>query len=44
MLAEVYERKADKLSAIKWYSKAISLVKNPAVQTELKKRIEDLKK
>jgi tetratricopeptide (TPR) repeat protein len=44
MLAEVYERKADKLSAIKWYDKALTLVKNPEVQTELKKRIEDLKK
>lgn len=44
MLAEVFERKADKVSAMKWYSKAISLVKNPAVQAELKKRIEDLKK
>lgn len=44
MLAEVYERKADKLEAIKWYSKAVLLVKNPAVQTELKRRIEDLKK
>ena len=44
MLAEVYERKADKPSAIKWYSKAVSLVKNPDIQIELQKRIEDLKK
>jgi len=44
MLAEVYERKADKPSAIKWYSKAVSVVKNPAIQKELEKRIEDLKK
>jgi len=44
MLAEVYERKADKPSAIKWYSKAVSVVKNPSIQKELEKRIEDLKK
>jgi tetratricopeptide (TPR) repeat protein len=44
MLAEIYERKADKLSAIKWYSKAVSLVKNPLLESELKMRIDDLKK
>jgi tetratricopeptide (TPR) repeat protein len=44
MLAEVYERKADKPAAIKWYSKAVSVIKNPALQLELEKRIEDLKK
>jgi tetratricopeptide (TPR) repeat protein len=42
MLAEVYERKADKSSAIKWYSKAVSMVQNPDLQKELQKRIEDL--
>jgi tetratricopeptide (TPR) repeat protein len=42
MLAEVYERKADKPSAIKWYSKAVSLVQNPDLQRALQKRIEDL--
>lgn len=44
MLADVYERKADKPSAIKWYSKAASMVLNPDLQRELQKRIEDLKK
>jgi predicted negative regulator of RcsB-dependent stress response len=42
MLAEVYERKADKPSAIKWYSKANSMVQNPDLQKALQKRIEDL--
>lgn len=42
MLAEVYERKADKLSAIMWYRKAVTVVKNPDLQRELMKRIDDL--
>ena len=44
MIAETYERKADKSSAITWYEKAVNLVNNPDLQKELKKRIEDLKK
>ena len=44
LLAEVFERKGDKISAIKWYSKALPLVKNPEVNLELQKRINDLKK
>jgi len=44
MIAETYERKADKPSAIMWYEKAVNLVNNPDLQRELKKRIEDLKK
>jgi hypothetical protein len=42
MLAEVYERKADKKSAVKWYSLAIPDVKNPELKKELQNRIEDL--
>jgi tetratricopeptide (TPR) repeat protein len=42
MLAETYERLANKQAAIHWYEKAIRLVKNPALQDELKKRIEAL--
>ena len=44
MLAEVYERKANKLSAIDWYNRALPLVKNPEITSELQKRIDDLKK
>jgi len=44
MMAEVYERKADKLNAIKWYSNALPLAPNPNMKTALKKRIEELKK
>jgi len=42
MLAEVYERKADKISAIRWYRRAGELVKNPELKAELKRRIEEL--
>lgn len=44
MLAEVYERKADKASAIKWYQKAVGIVNNPGLKAELLKRIEELSK
>ena len=44
MLAEVYERKADKVSAALWYNKAMPLVKNPELKKELQNRIEDLNK
>ena len=44
MIAETYERKADKPFAIMWYEKAVNLVNNPDLQRELKKRIGDLKK
>jgi len=42
MMAEVYERKADKISAIKWYRKAGEFVKNPELKAELQRRIEEL--
>jgi tetratricopeptide (TPR) repeat protein len=44
MTAEVYERKADKANAIKWYSNAIPLAPNSNMRTALEKRIEELKK
>jgi tetratricopeptide (TPR) repeat protein len=44
MMAEVYERKEDKLNAIKWYSDALPLTPNPDLRTALEKRIEELKK
>jgi tetratricopeptide (TPR) repeat protein len=44
MMAEVYERKADKANAIKWYSIALPLAQNPNMKTALEKRIEELKK
>lgn len=44
VLADLYERKADKNSAISWYDKAVPLIKNPALKTEVEKRVEELKK
>ena len=44
MMAEVYERKADKPNAIKWYSNALSLAPSPNMKSALEKRIEELKK
>ena len=44
MMAEVYERKADKTNAIKWYANALPLAPNPNMKTALEKRIEELKK
>ncbi len=43
-LAESYEAKGDKLNAIKWYESVKSLVKIPEAQTELNKRITELKR
>lgn len=44
MLAEVYERKADKTNAIKWYSNAMQITDNRDLKTALEKRIGELKK
>jgi len=44
MIAEIYERKADKTNAIKWYSKALPHTNNPELKTVVEKRIEELKK
>ena len=44
MLAEAFERKADKPSAITWYEKSLDLIKNEEARQEVKKRIDELKK
>ena len=44
MLAEVYERKADKTNAIKWYSYALPFAKNGELKKALESRIVELKK
>jgi len=44
MLAEAYERKADRLSAINWYKKSLTLIKNQEVIEEVNKRIDELSK
>ena len=43
-LAECYEEKGDKINAVKWYEAVKKLVKVPEAQTELNKRITELKK
>jgi tetratricopeptide (TPR) repeat protein len=43
-LAECYEEKGDKANAVKWYEAVKKLVKVPEAQTELNKRITELKK
>ena len=42
-LAEAYEQKGDKASAIKWYQKLKGLIKNPEIEKELDNRINSLK-
>lgn len=44
LMAEVFERKEDKVNAIKWYSKALPLALNPVMRSALEKRINELKK
>ena len=44
MLAEAYERKSDKGSAIHWYEISLPLIKNEEIRTEVRKRIDELKK
>ncbi len=44
MLAEAYERKADRLSAINWYKRSLTLIKNQEVKEEVNKRIDELSK
>lgn len=43
-LAEVYEQKGDKQSAIEWYEKSKPLISNEEIVREVNKRIELLKK
>ena len=41
-LAEAYEQKGDKASAIEWYKKSKQLVRNPEIEKELDERIHSL--
>lgn len=43
-LAEVYEQKGDKASAIEWYQKSKALIQNPEITREIDIRIQQLKK
>ena len=44
MLAEAYERKSDKGSAIHWYETSLHLIRNEEIKKEVQKRIDELKK
>ena len=44
MLAEAFERKAEKTSAIAWYEKSLDLIRNEEARQEVKKRIDELSK
>ena len=44
LLAEAYERKNDKPSAVTWYRKCLSYIKRPDARMEIEKRINDLTK
>jgi len=44
MLAEAFERKADRVAAIEWYKKSLTLIKNNEVKEEVNKRIDELSK
>jgi tetratricopeptide (TPR) repeat protein len=44
MLADVYERMADKKNAITWYQKSLQYIKRQDARTEIEKRIEELRK
>jgi Flp pilus assembly protein TadD len=44
LMADLYERTGDKVNAVAWYKKCLSLINEPELKTALEKRIEDLKK
>lgn len=44
MLADAYEKTDDKMNAISWYQKSLQYIKREDVKTEIRKRIEELKK
>jgi tetratricopeptide (TPR) repeat protein len=44
MLAEAFERKADRISAIDWYKRSLTLIRNQEVKEEVNKRIDELSK
>jgi cytochrome c-type biogenesis protein CcmH/NrfG len=44
MLADVFERTADKANAINWYQKSLQYINRQDARAEIEKRIEQLKK
>lgn len=44
LMADVYETMNDKANAVKWYQKSLQFIQREDVKTEIKKRIEELKK
>jgi len=42
MLAEAFEKKSEMTSAISWYEKSLSLIRNEDVKKEVQKRIDEL--
>lgn len=44
LMADMYERKADKANAILWYQKSLSFIKPADIRTAIAERIEELKK
>ncbi|HET9824306.1 MAG TPA: hypothetical protein VFP87_03165 [Chitinophagaceae bacterium] len=42
MLAEAFEKKADKLSAVGWYQKSLGMIRNEQAREEVQKRIDEL--
>jgi tetratricopeptide (TPR) repeat protein len=44
LLADIYERTADKANAIHWYRKSLEYVKRPDARAEIEKRMEELQK
>jgi tetratricopeptide (TPR) repeat protein len=44
ILAEDFERKGDKASAVNWYTRALPLVQNPELKSAMQMRIEELSK
>ena len=44
MLAEAYERKGDKMNAVKWYESVRPYISSPEILLELEKRMQSLKK
>ena len=44
MLADTYERTADKKAAVEWYKKCLPLINQPEIKAEIEKRIVDLSK
>ena len=44
MLAEAYERKEDRKTAVDWYDRSLGLITNEEIKQEVRKRIDELNK